>query len=187
MPSIFSDHFNSDGSSPGVVPSLAAELALDSQRRPSGGIAYAEVLFKRMRVNTGTAAGIGDRIVLGSFKSSERIYRLFVASDGGATAGAADIGLYKAGSAHDGVVIDANLFATALDISTAILYVDEFKQATTLTDQDRGKTLWELADLGDGTYASDPMELWDLVATVTTAFTVAVTDILVVAEFTAQP
>jgi len=76
-----------------------------------------------------------------------------------------DIGLYKAGAAHDGAEIDLDLFTNVDDVSTPDdIRVDALLQATTLSQIDRGKTLWEMADIGGGTYTTDPGELWDICA-----------------------
>lgn len=168
MPSIFSDHFGT-----GIATALAGEIDLDRTKRVAVGIGHGRLRYKRARVTIGTAAGIGDQIRLMQFRSSDRIIQVFMTSDGGGDAGAVDIGIYKTGAAHDGAVIDADLFGSAVAVDAAVARVDQFKESAILGDVDRGKTLWELADIGAGTYTVDPMEDWDLVATVTTAVTVA--------------
>ena len=65
-------------------------------------------------------------------------------------------------------MIDDDLFASALDVTSAIARTESFKEATTLGDTDRGKTLWELAAIGAASYTADPMEDWDLVGTTDT-------------------
>lgn len=178
----YSDHFHASG----VVSTLAGTLPLDNSVKIDAGRSGAPRLTKRAHVNIGTAAAIGDEIRLCQIKSGARIYEARLISDGGATAGAADLGLYKSGANHDGAVIDADLFGSALATSGAITYAnsDAFIESTNLTDQDRGKYLWELADLGAGTYTKDPVEQWEFVLTVTTAFTVAVTDMVLIVTYT---
>ena len=70
------------------------------------------------------------------------------------------------------VVIDADLFASGKATGTAILYgaaaATVFTESTNLTDADRGKTLWKLADLGAGTYTADPGGIWAICADFTT-------------------
>lgn len=177
----YSDHFHATG----VVSTLAGTLALDPSVKIDAGRAGAPRMIKRARVNIGTAAQIGDEIRLCSLKSGARVYEVRLVSDGGATAFTADLGLYKSGTNHDGAVIDADLFGSALVVSTAITYAssDQFIESTNLTDQDRGKYLWELADLGAGTYSSNPVEMWDIVLTPTVAATVAVTDLLLIVVY----
>lgn len=186
MASIFSDHYNSSGTVAAGQGALAEELAFDSQRRPAKGLKHARGYWSRGEVLCGTIAGIGDEIRFFDARSGDRLLQLFVVSDGGCTAGAMDIGLYKSGRNGDGAVIDADLFASALAVSSAIAFVDEFKEATTLGDVDRGKTLWELAAVGAGSDTVDPMDDYAVVGTVTTAFTVAVCRLLVFAHMVAH-
>lgn len=182
MPSIFSDHFATTG----IAASLAAEIDYDSQKRISAGKGGARLRRKTMRCVTGTAAGIGDQIRMGQFKSSDRIFNMVTTTLGG-SAGAGDFGLYKSGNAHDGAVLDVDLFASAFTLSGTVARVDTvFTEATTLVNTDRGKSLWELVTIGAAfTYTSDPMEDWDLVITVTTAITVSLMTIQVEVDYTA--
>lgn len=177
MTIFYSDHFE---------PTAGSEIStLDNQHRPSAGIAGASVYRDRARVSLSTAFLVADEARLFSLPSGARLIELFVTGDGGSTAGAVNIGLYEAGKveSHDGPVIDADLFASALVTSAAIARVDEFDEAGTLGDFDRGKRLWELAALGAGTYTEDPFEKWDVTLTATVAFTVAATELVVEAYY----
>lgn len=180
----FSDHFNNNAT-PGVT-TLTGSLAFSRDRRPPAGLGHSRVRKKIARMTVGTGAVIGSELRMMQIRSSDRIGEIFVSSDGGATAFAADLGLYKVGSsdAHDGAVIDAELFASALALSTAIARVDQFKEATTLDDEDRWKTAWELAAVGAASYTEDPQEDWDIVLTVTTALTVALNEVVVEITYT---
>ena len=172
MPSIFSDLFNSSGTVGPGEGALAEELPLDAQRRT--GFGHSRLRYKKAKVTVGTIAGIGDEIRMLQMRSSDRIHSILFSSDGGATAGDADLGIYKSGLAHDGAVIDQNLFSTtAIDTDTAQNRVEYFEDGA-LDTEDLGKPLWELADVGGGTYTEDPSEDWDIVLTVRVAFTVAV-------------
>ena len=129
---------------------------------------------KEMRVDIAAAGkAINDTTVLGTFKSSDQIVELMLSTSVATpTTGAISLGLYRAGLDHapaTAKIIDVDLFASAVAITTVLARVDVFKESTTLLDFHRGLTLWELADLGGGTYTEDPMEDWDLVATYTTA------------------
>lgn len=182
MARYYSDHFNSSG----VAPSLASttNVTLDTTFKPSVGIAHARMRKKRPHIVIGTAATIGDEIRLTRFRSSDRIYDIRVTA-AGATAAAGDIGVYRSGAAHDGAVLDVDLFATAIGL-TAAARADGFTEATTLANKDRGKQLWELVNIGvASTFASDPMIDMDLVITVTTSFTVALDDIVVEIDYAA--
>ena len=161
MASFFSDHFSADGSNKSTV---------DIQKRASAGISHGRLRYKRASIDTVDTAN-ADEVRFCQFKSSDRIIEVFVTGDGTPSAGTMDIGLYKSGTAHDGAVIDDDLFASALAIDSASARVDEFTEATTLGNLDRGKTLWELATVGAASYTSDPMEDWDLVGTTDTGTT----------------
>lgn len=118
----------------------------------------------RILIPAGTDMGDDDIIRVMDFKSSDRIFDLLVSMDAdfGATT-TFNIGLYVKGSLDDGAVIDEDLFGSAIDWSGAIARVDYFKESATLTDMDRGKPLWFLADKGGGTYTQDPQQVWTLV------------------------
>lgn len=178
-PDFFSDHFGT-----GVATSLAGEIAYDSQKRISAGLGHARLRRKRASITVGTAAGIGEGLRMMQFKSGDRIYNCVLTATGG-TAGAADIGVYKSGFAHDGVVIDADLFGSAVTIAGGVARVDQFTESAILANIDRGKPLWTLADIGAGTYTVDPMEDWDIVLTITTAITVSLITLNLEVEYTA--
>lgn len=117
-----------------------------------------------------------DLLVIGLFRPSDKILDVRFYCDGAGTNGAIDIGVYTVARANGAletpVVIDADLFASAKATGTAILYphgaATVFTESTNLTDVDRGKALWKLADLGAGTYTSDPGGLWAICADFTT-------------------
>jgi len=182
MARYYSDHFNATG----TVASLASSVgvALDTQFKPAVSLAHPRLRRKRAHLNIGTVATIGDELRLMKFKSSDRLYNIIIQATG-ATAAAADIGLYKSLPLHAGDEIDKDLFATALALTAEASANNRMLEATTIALKDVGKTLWELADLGGPTYTSDPMEEWDLVMTVTTSFTVAVNDMVIFADYTA--
>ena len=158
MATYFSDHFSSDGSNKSTA---------DMQIRASAGISHGRLRYKKASIDSVDTAN-GEQIRLAQFKSSDRIIEIYVTGDGTPSAGNMDLGLYKSGAAHDGAVIDDDLFASALDVTSAIARTESFKEATTLGDTDRGKTLWELAAIGAASYTADPMEDWDLVGTTDT-------------------
>lgn len=110
-----------------------------------------------------TAHDANDVIALMPIPSNFRPFELLYSTDGGATAGAANVGLHtlsKDGSAVD-TVVDVDLFASAQVVTSAALRTDIFEESTTLSLEDRGKYMWELADIGGGTYTADPkIDFW---------------------------
>ena len=100
-----------------------------------------------------------DVILLMPIPSNFRPTQFRFSTDGGATAGAANVGLHTV--SDDGAtatVVDADLFASAQSVTTAATATDIIAYLNT---EDRGKTLWEIAALGAATYTADPkIEFW---------------------------
>jgi hypothetical protein len=126
----------------------------------------------------------GDELRMMRFNSGDRIWKLSWASAGTSTTYAANLGLYLAGSAGDGAVVDADLYASALALATGAGLTETFVESGVLTDEDRGKTLWEQAAIGAGSDTEDPFVEYDLVLTSTATGTGAVEEVLVIAEYT---
>ena len=113
--------------------------------------------YKRMYILTDQVFAINEVIRMGQFKSNDRINKLLISCPDMGTAGDFDIGLYLTGAAHDGAVVDNNLFCDALDVNTtSSAQVEAFTEAA-LDNFDRGKTLWELLGL-----TVDPVVNYDL-------------------------
>jgi hypothetical protein len=178
MATLFSDHFNTSGTVGNGEGALAEELALDTQHKVSAGLGGARLRYKKAKITVGTVAGVGDEIRMLTMKSSDRIHSILLSSDGGSTAGDADLGWYNRGLAHDGAVASTNsvdaLSTTAIATDTAADRSEMFENGDYSTE-DLGKMLWELINVSDAaTYAADPGGEFDLTFTVTVAFTVAV-------------
>jgi hypothetical protein len=116
-----------------------------------------------------------DTIVVGLFKSSDRLLDIVFAIDGASTSGALNIGLHSADMSNNALTltaVDADLFASATITGNAITYearTSMFDEAGTLDDiMDRGKTLWELAAIGAASYTSDPGLTFAITATPST-------------------
>lgn len=116
-----------------------------------------------------------DTLVIGYFKSSDRIIDIDNFTDGAASAGALNVGLHSVNFANGDTeltVVDADLFASALPVTLAIAYDAAnsiFDEAGTLDDvMDRGKTLWELAAVGAASYTEDPGLTFAITATPST-------------------
>lgn len=109
-----------------------------------------------------TTSDLARMIVL---PSRARLWQLWWDSDGAAAAGAADCGLYYAGSDHDGAVIDADYFATAVVVTSAA-HTDIFAERSAALTVNRGKRLWELAGL-----TTDPQVDMVITLTPSTTFT----------------
>ena len=144
---------------------------LDSQKRAPAGVSHGRKRYARAEVlttatlTTDTAA---SQIRVKQFKSGDRIHKITVHNTADGGSGAVNMGLWKSGTAHDGAVVDADIFLAAQSVSGASAAggIEGFTDGA-LDDFDRGKTLWELATVGAASYTSDPMEDWDVVITAT--------------------
>ncbi len=166
MANLFSDNF-ADAIGDDYNPS----------RKASGEIAHARLRKKRMNLTTGATTSVSDTMVLGKFKSGDRIYDLQVSTNSATpTTGAINIGLYVAALNHVPVaanIVDVDLFTSALATTTVIERTDVLVEAGTILGFSRGLTLWEMAALGAGSDTVDPMVDYDLVATFTAALDAA--------------
>ncbi len=163
----------------------------DSSANTSLGVGYrATVGVRHARTRTSIArvtalALTTDVVRMITLRSSDRLLSLELATDGACAAGAVNVGLYLSGSAHDGAVADADVFATAVTVSTETDLVDIFDENTLLDGVDRGRTLWEIATLGAGTnYTSDPIVNFDICLVPSTSLTTAAAELTLKAVYT---
>lgn len=138
----------------------------------SGGFAHSRVRKTYSTYSNATPyVQTTDLLAIALFKPSDRIIDVKFFTDGAGTNGAMDIGVYSVAKANSSLtltVIDSDLFASAKATGTAILHgsatATVFTESGNLTDADRGKPLWKLADLGAGTYTEDPGGIWCIAA-----------------------
>jgi len=167
MPNVFSDNF-------AATPSGA----YDASHKVGANLSHARVRQKFMKVDIPVEA-TGLTITLGKFKSGDRLKKLELSTrDAAPGAGAINLGLYRVGVAFDmvpiaGNILDVDLFASAVAIATQLSDVDVLVEAGSVDAYHRNLALWEMYNLTDGSYASDPMEDWLLVATLSTGVTTA--------------
>jgi len=159
-----------------------------------------KLIKKRMYKNLGSSGTYrtnGDQLVLGKFKSGDRLFDLRVTSSAANVAGVVDLGLKKANLDWDpttmslvapaGATSVTDLFYDGQVLSTALSRSDAFVQATDLANIDRGKQLWELVDkkitAGAGTvYGADPNEDWALIMLFATGASATALEIMVEAD-----
>ena len=137
---------------------------------------------KLARITLGLVSGgapaaftIADVARMLTFKSSDRISQLFVAAAGG-TAVAADLGIYLAGTAHDGAVVDADEFASALALAGTVAFADVFAESVAAETIRRGMPLWQRLGL-----TADPGVDYDLCFLATATLTTADAAVIVLA------
>lgn len=166
MANQYSDFYTSQ-----TQPQTSVEASYRSPQALAGGVLRVGI-YRMVFDLAPDDFGIGDVMRICTLPSGARIGQIYVTSDGASTALTADLGLYKA-ARHGGAVIDADLFASALALNSGVTRTDELLEAATLAAADRWKPLWAMADLGAGTYTTDPMEDWDLAWTATAAVATA--------------
>jgi hypothetical protein len=99
--------------------------------------------------------------------SNCRMSKLLLTAADFTTAGAIDVGLYRT-TEDGGAVVDADLFASAIDMSAGSgvgTDAQELLESGTYTAANREKQLWEVLGL-----SSDPGVWYDVVATSTITF-----------------
>lgn len=148
-----------------------------ASRKTPGEIGHARLRKKRMNLTTGATTSVSDTMVLGKFKSGDRLYDLQMSTNSAtATTGAINIGLYVAALNHVPVtanIVDVDLFGALVVTTTVLERSDVLVEAGTILGFSRGLTLWEMAALGAGSDTVDPMVDYDLVATFSTALDAA--------------
>ncbi len=116
---------------------------------------------------------IASTLRLCRIASNDRISRVLLSCDA-ITSAAADVGIYDIASVNSGAVVDADFFASAQSIASALVHQDVTHEADA-ADAGAGygladveKPLWQALGL-----TSDPGKLYDVVATLTAAATAA--------------
>jgi len=156
----FSDHFAGD-----------TNTTLDAGRRAPASKAHGRIRVRRAEVTQDL--GDNDVVRMMPVRSSDRVLALFLTCTASGAAGAIDVGLYRAGNAHDGTVIQKNIFANGQVTTTALNRVDIFG-GHLLSGTKRGWELWRASFA----YSADPREDWNLTVDCNAATTDATTIVL---------
>lgn len=107
------------------------------------------------------ALSITSVIRLCQVPSNARVSSVLFAS-GAQTAGKFDLGLYQT-NANGGAVVDADLFASAIDCASAVKQTEMIDESGEFTIAEMFKPLWQVLGL-----TSDPKRMYDVAATVVT-------------------
>jgi hypothetical protein len=171
MATFYSSHFSP--TQPG--------LTLDTAYRPVVDEGHARLRVKRIDATLplSPAFTANDIMRLATFRSSDRIYNIFVTSGGASGTVTVDLGLYLSGGAHDGAVLDADVFSSALAVNGVVARVDQFTESGVLANLDRGKPLWQLGSVISALYSSDPRTSFDLCLTATATLDTAAEPLLI--------
>jgi len=187
MATTYSDYFNSvmtveDGTAAAssvVLASTAAAQVLDKTWTPRRGLGGGRVHAICARAVIATIGGTSADVVrMFTLNSAARIIDLRYNTAGTSTTYAADVGIYLSGAAHDGAVVDVDLFDAAAALATAQVNIDCFSLGV-LTDQDRGRPLWHLAQIGGATVTGvDPGVEYDVCLTSTATLVTVIEEVV---------
>jgi hypothetical protein len=153
-----------------AVEAIKSSVITNSDATPvtinSAQIADGRVRHKRGVAAVDAAASIGSTYRLARVKSND-IVPLLLLDCTAITSATADIGLYR--TARDGgAVVDADLFASAQSLASALRGNDVTRESGVITVPNMEKTLWELLGL-----TADPQVEYDIALTLTAAATAA--------------
>ncbi len=171
----FSEHYAADSTSAVAV----ATAALDPVKKAKPGIAHVNVKRKVVHLDfSQSTIAAAEEVRCFTLKSGDRPFQMRWSTDStwAGSALTADIGLYTPGGAHDGAVLDIDLFASATDILATIARADVLTEAGTIEDHHRQIPLWEMLALGAGSDTTDPFLEYDVVITFKTVTTMTVQD-----------
>lgn len=173
MATYFSDQFAAAGTET-AAPDYSYTIP------QAGGATRIDRRIARATTDGTTAADVFR--MFGPLHSGVRLYDMLFQVASTPSAGDIDVGLHLSGVNHDGAVVDADLFEDGQLVTSGLSLAGVFTGAS-LTNLDRGKTLWELAALGAATYTSDPNVFFDITVTTATGWTTASVEFLMVADF----
>ena len=122
----------------------------------------------RLREDVGTLEAVsGDSIGsiyrLARVKSGSRISQVLLSCDAITTC-AGDVGIYDIASVNSGAVVDADFFASAQSLATALVNTDVTHESGVFGVEDVEQPLWQALGL-----SADPNKLYDIAVTLTAA------------------
>ena len=106
---------------------------------------------------------IGSTFRLARVPSNARISRVLLSCDAITTC-AADVGVYDIAAVNSGAAVDADFFASAQSLASALANTDVTHESGVFGVEDVEQPLWQALGL-----TSDPGKLYDIVATLTAA------------------
>lgn len=109
------------------------------------------------------SASIGSTYRLCRIPSNARISEVILSCDAFDTTGAADVGIYQT-AANGGLVVDADFFASAVVLTTALPNTVVTHESGVFGIEDVEKPLWEALGL-----SADPQRDYDVALTLTAA------------------
>lgn len=113
------------------------------------------------------ADDVNSKYILCSIPSNARVSRVMLTCDDLGSTGTADIGLYQT-TANGGAVADADFFASAQALTTALLQSDVMLESGVIDEAEMEQPVWQLLGL-----SADPKIDYDVVLTATQAIELA--------------
>ena len=118
-------------------------------------------------LESSSADDIGSKYKFCSIPSNARVAQVLLSCDSSGTTGAIDIGIYQT-TENGGAVVDADHFASAQVVTTALKNSDVTHESGVYGVEDIEKPLWEALGL-----TADPKRDYDVVGTATQAILTA--------------
>jgi len=171
MATYYSDIFTGLGRTTAGTPAgSGGATASNIKQTASNAHARTRTAVGHFRVDADEDLDDGDIIHMMMLKPTDRLLRLQLTCDDFGTAGTLDIGTYTVSQSNGALaftVDDEDLFASDLDVNAAALtWSDVMHESTTVPIEYIGRPMWELANLGAGTWTA---------ATATDNFAISVT------------
>jgi hypothetical protein len=149
-----------------VVTTKSAAITLFDASQQT--LVSTKILGGRMREAVGTLEAVsGDSIAsvyrLCRVPSRARISRVLLSCDAITTC-AGDVGVYDTAANNSGAVVDADLFASAQSLATALANTDVTHESGVFGVEDVEQPLWQALGL-----TADPQKFYDIAVTLTAA------------------
>ena len=159
MTTYYSDHYSADQGATGHFTTRVTPSKIVGVGKKHARIRRTAAFYT---IPASTDLADDDAVRFLDLKSSDRLVELYFSQDAnqGATA-TYNFGLWLKGAADDGALVDEDLFGAGTDLAGAIARTDYFTGGA-LDNWDRGKTLWELAAIGDGSDTVDPQTTYTI-------------------------
>jgi len=149
-----------------AVVTVKSSVITNSDAAPpvinSAQIANGRVRHMRGAVAVANGDSIGSVYRMARVKSNDLVHQIMLDCDA-ITGAAADIGLYRT-TGDGGAAVDADLFASAQSIATALRATDVTRESGVITVANMEKPLWQLLGL-----TADPQVEYDIAVTLTAA------------------
>lgn len=150
-----------------AVVAVKSTVIANADATPSvindAGLARARQLISLGVVTATNGDSIASTYRVARIKSSDRVHRVLLDNATWGAACTADVGLYQTAQ-NGGAVVDADLFASAVDMNAANRALDVTRESGVITVANMEKRVWELIGL-----TADPQREYDVALTLVAA------------------